>query len=80
MSRKIENEMDYSGGKYEGEVDEEQLPHGRGTKKNEDGSIYVGEFVKGIKEGKGNFAFANGDTYSGTNHINPIFPPPSISN
>lgn len=66
MSRRIESEMDYSGGKYDGEVDDTGLPHGKGTKKNDDGSIYIGEFVKGIKEGKGNFAFACGDTYIGT--------------
>lgn len=44
---------------YTGEVDDNNLPNGRGKARFADGSIYNGEFVHGKLEGKAKFT--NGD-------------------
>lgn len=39
--------------KYEGEVDENGLPHGKGVLSDDWGEVYDGEFVHGKREGMG---------------------------
>ena len=48
---------------YEGQALDD-LPHGKGTKKWKNGATYDGEFVKGIKEGTGEWK-KNGQSYIG---------------
>ena len=48
---------------YEGQV-KDGRPHGIGTKKWKDGTIYEGEFAKGVMEGTGEWK-KNGDVYNG---------------
>lgn len=35
-------------------------PHGTGKEEYKDGSMYVGNFINGIKEGHGNFKWPDG--------------------
>ena len=45
---------------YYGQINHSTLPHGFGTLVYEtDGSIYVGDWVNGLKEGKGTLYYGN---------------------
>jgi hypothetical protein len=39
--------------------------HGRGTCTYIDGSVYIGEFVNGLRNGQGEMKFSNGDIFKG---------------
>ena len=52
--------------KYEGETDEDGLPHGRGTAIFRAGHVYQGDFFKGYMHGTGTYTWADGLVYSGT--------------
>ena len=55
-----------TGLKYEGQWDKENdIPDGKGTSIWPDGSLYEGQFVKGLASGKGRVIFKNGDVYQG---------------
>lgn len=52
------------GNKYEGEFKYGE-PHGWGTFHWPDRTMYIGEFVDGLRHGHGQQTFSNGDTYAG---------------
>ncbi|XP_064637241.1 histone-lysine N-methyltransferase SETD7-like [Lineus longissimus] len=54
--------------KYEGSVDENHLPHGRGTLTFPTGERFMGKFQHGVKQGKGTYFFIDGSTLSGRYH------------
>ena len=54
-----------SGNRYEGEVDEKNMPHGNGVFTYTNGSSYEGEFEHGVRNGYGIFRWATGDSYEG---------------
>ena len=56
---------DPAGTKYEGERDEDGVPHGAGRCENDDGSLYDGQWARGVRHGKGKFRSAKGDEYDG---------------
>lgn len=46
---------------------EERLPNGRGNMYYKDsGDSYSGDFVRGVRQGKGTMTFPNGTTFTGT--------------
>ena len=49
---------------WEGQVDNDGLPHGNGIMKSSIGT-YEGEFKNGEKEGKGVLQYADGTVYEG---------------
>lgn len=54
------------GTEYTGEWDtSKDLPHGKGTKVWQDGSIYEGHWEGGVATGKGRLIHADGDVYEG---------------
>jgi len=54
-----------TGNQYEGEWTH-NLRQGTGTQLDtNDGSIYHGDFVQGLKHGKGSITYLNGDRYEG---------------
>lgn len=53
-------------GKYTGDVNENQLPDGKGIAKFNDGSIYDGDWKAGVMEGEAKFTLHNGDIYEGS--------------
>ena len=54
-----------SGNRYEGEVDDKNMPHGSGVFTYTNGSSYEGEFEHGVREGYGVFRWSTGDSYEG---------------
>lgn len=54
-----------SGNRYEGEVDDKNLPHGNGVFTYTNGSSYEGEFEHGVRCGYGVFRWSTGDSYEG---------------
>ena len=54
-----------SGNRYEGEVDERSMPHGKGVFTYTNGSSYDGEFEHGVRNGYGIFRWSTGDSYEG---------------
>ncbi len=52
-------------GDYEGDVNNKDLPHGKGKCIFEDGLLYEGSWVNGEREGKGKMTFPNHDYYEG---------------
>ena len=54
-----------SGNRYEGEVDEKNLPHGKGVFIYTNGGNYEGEFSHGVRDGYGVFSWSTGDRYEG---------------
>ena len=50
---------------YEGEVDAEGRPHGKGTMKYASGDVYEGEYKDDKKHGRGKQVWPNGDIYDG---------------
>ncbi|GHU13977.1 hypothetical protein FACS189449_10040 [Alphaproteobacteria bacterium] len=62
---KVVRSMDFAGGKYAGETDAKNLPHGKGKTLKNDGTIYEGNFLHGEPHGKGKRTFADGDVYEG---------------
>ncbi len=54
-----------SGNRYQGEVDEKSLPHGKGVFTYSNGSYYDGAFEHGIRSGYGVFTWSTGDRYEG---------------
>lgn len=54
-------------GNYTGQVDENDVPNGKGEAWYDDGSYYKGQFVNGIMQGDScYFRFSNGDVYEGS--------------
>ena len=54
------------GTNYTGEWDtKENVPHGKGTKVWQDGSIYEGCWAAGVASGRGRLIHADGDIYEG---------------
>ena len=56
--------INYDNGYYEGEI-KDGKPYGFGTYRWNNGDVYTGEYVKGIRHGKGKFVYANGNYYDG---------------
>jgi hypothetical protein len=54
-----------SGKKYNGQVKNENIPHGKGTMTWSDGKRYAGDFKEGKRDGKGTTTFPNGNKYVG---------------
>ena len=54
-----------SGNRYVGEVDEKNMPDGKGKFTYTNGSYYEGEFAHGVREGYGIFYWSTGDSYEG---------------
>ena len=52
-------------GDYDGEVNNQDLPHGKGKCIFEDGLLYEGSWVNGKREGKGKMTLPNHDYYEG---------------
>lgn len=52
-------------GDYDGEINNKNLPHGKGKCIFEDGLIYNGSWVNGKREGVGKMTFPNNDYYEG---------------
>lgn len=52
--------------KYAGQVDGNNLPHGKGTATYDDGRIYVGQFEHGVRQGEATFTFSDGNVFRGT--------------
>ena len=52
-------------GLYTGPLDEDGLPHGRGTLEYESGRVYTGHWVAGQWHGHGHLLNPNGDEYEG---------------
>ncbi|GHS93309.1 hypothetical protein AGMMS49949_06420 [Alphaproteobacteria bacterium] len=50
---------------YEGSVDENSLPHGKGMVRYDDGTIWEGDWVHGVREGKGIETRGDGSKYEG---------------
>ena len=50
---------------YEGDVNRERKPHGRGKMTFPDGSSYEGDFVNVMPHGKGKMTYADGSSYEG---------------
>ena len=57
--------ISYSDCTYTGTVDENNRRHGEGKLVFNTGTIYEGDFVRGVYEGKGKMTFASGSTYDG---------------
>jgi hypothetical protein len=53
-------------GEYEGEMNEDRLPHGAGVMNYADGRIYQGSWKNGQWHGQGRATFSNGDMFEGT--------------
>jgi len=53
-------------GEFEGDLNEENLPHGFGVMKYTDGRIYSGHWKNGRWHGNGRATFSNGDVFEGT--------------
>merc|ERR1712038_2179112 len=51
--------------KYDGDVDDDQLPHGKGKKVYASGAIYEGEWEHGLRHGTGTLYTSNGNRYEG---------------
>ena len=54
-----------SGKKYNGQVQNENIPHGKGIMTWPDGKRYTGDFKEGKRDGKGTTTFPNGNKYVG---------------
>ncbi|TNV80849.1 hypothetical protein FGO68_gene10769 [Halteria grandinella] len=56
---------------YEGPLDKEYLPNGKGTLKSQDGEFYDGEWLRWNYHGQGKLIYQNGEIYDGEwiNHI-----------
>jgi hypothetical protein len=70
MNKKIKHTRknragDKINGDYEGEVNNQDLPNGKGKCIFEDGLLYEGSWVNGKREGKGKMTFPNHDYYEG---------------
>lgn len=52
--------------KYAGQVDGNNLPHGKGTATYDDGRKYVGQFEHGMRQGEATFTFSDGNVFKGT--------------
>ena len=63
--REIKSFSYKSGNRYEGEVDEKSMPHGKGVFTYTNGSSYEGEFEHGVRNGYGIFRWSTGDSYEG---------------
>lgn len=63
-SGKIET-IDFSDGRYHGEIDKEGRKHGKGTYRWTDGSSYEGDFKEDDRHGLGIFHWDNNQTYKG---------------
>ena len=63
-SSKIEN-IDFSDGSYEGEINKNKQKHGKGFFRWNDGSYYNGLYENDKRHGEGRFLWANGETYEG---------------
>ncbi|MCY6485878.1 hypothetical protein OW763_16325 [Clostridium aestuarii] len=50
---------------YYGEVNSNNRPNGKGIMKNENGTVYAGDFVNGYISGYGHYIFPNGCQYLG---------------
>lgn len=50
---------------YDGECDDNYLPHGQGFLQYANGDYYVGDFNKGVKEGLGQYNYIDDITYIG---------------
>ena len=50
---------------YDGPLNPQGLPNGRGLMKWSDGEEYEGAWSKGVEHGFGKLVFANGDVYEG---------------
>lgn len=57
--------IQYNNCLYDGDVDENNLPNGKGSADFKDGSKYDGEWVNGEINGNGIMSFKNGDKYEG---------------
>lgn len=53
-----------NGDAYEGELTGDEL-HGKGTQTFVEGDVYIGEFKRGTRSGRGTFKYANGERYEG---------------
>ena len=51
---------------YEGETNNELIPHGYGELHYSNGDIYIGQFIEGIRIGKGLYKYSSGNVYKGT--------------
>lgn len=54
-----------SGKEYNGQVKNENIPHGKGTLTWSDGKKYFGDFKEGKRDGKGTTRYPNGNKYVG---------------
>jgi hypothetical protein len=53
-------------GKYQGQIDENRKMHGEGIFIYNNDDFYEGEFVKGLREGEGEYTWKDGSTFVGT--------------
>lgn len=58
-------EISFESGVYTGQVDEKDIPHGKGKYVYTDGNIYEGDWVDGKRHGKGKYTFVDGNVYEG---------------
>lgn len=65
LSRAIMKKLNESGARYEGDLDENGLRHGKGKVIYIDGTYYDGNWFKGKKEGWGEHLYADGTIYKG---------------
>jgi hypothetical protein len=57
--------VDASGDQYEGDW-RDNVRHGHGTQlSTDDGSIYTGQYIMGIKHGPGSTTYLNGNRFEG---------------
>jgi len=63
------DEIPYMSGIYDGELNAERAPEGRGTLRTSEKEYYVGEWKNGTKDGYGKQFFENGEILEG-NWIN----------
>ena len=54
-----------NGNRYEGEINENQRPHGQGKMTYSNGDTYAGEWKDGLKHGHGVYTFTDGETFEG---------------
>ena len=61
----LEKKLTFKNGLYQGTVNADNRPEGRGEFWGKDGSRYSGGFLKGEMEGRGNLLHKNGSSYTG---------------
>ena len=50
---------------YQGERDDDFVPHGYGMMQFGNGDVYLGQYNKGVKEGRGSYSYQDGSLYLG---------------